>query len=154
MYKGQAGGGGQQIHGDVPRGPTLVNRWNDREALELVLGEMIDINNRIGNLKRKLAANKSKPGERGAPQPQQSGGKTKVRAKVRSATGEGEPSGAGSSKEGVERCRGSEERGGGARAPAGRGGRAAGECAATPSSLSTGLRRKLPGRARGDVAAE
>ena len=121
-----------------PEDPTLVNRWKDREALELVLGEMIDINNRIGNLKRKLAANKSKLGDRGTPQPQQSGGKARsvtgedmieinnlknklkgnkynlgdrgtpqpqrsgAKAKARSVTSEEEPSGAGSSKDGME----------------------------------------------------
>ena len=85
-----------------PEDPTLVNRWKDREALELVLGEMIDINNRIGNLKRKLAANKAKLGDRGTPQPQQSGGRAKAKANARSVAGEDEPSGAGSSKDGME----------------------------------------------------
>jgi hypothetical protein len=87
-----------------PEDPTLVNRWKDREALELVLGEMMDINNRIGNLKRKLAANKAKLGDRETPQPQQSGvkTKTKAKAKARSITGEDGPSGAGSSKDGME----------------------------------------------------
>ena len=65
---------------------------------------MMDMNNRIGNLKRKLAANKAKLGDRGTPQPQQSGGRTKAKArtKARSVTGEDEPSGAGSSKDGME----------------------------------------------------
>jgi hypothetical protein len=92
-----------------PEDPTLVNRWKDREELELVLGEMMDINSRIGNLKRKLAANKAKLGDSGTPQPQQSGGKTKpkARAKARSVTWEEEePSGAGSSKDGMEICAG------------------------------------------------
>ena len=99
---------------------------------------MIDINNRIGNLKRKLTANKSKLGDRGTPQPQRSEGKARsvtgedmidinnlkhklkgnkynlgdrgtpqpqrsgTKAKARSVTGEEEPSGAGSSKDGME----------------------------------------------------
>ena len=63
---------------------------------------MMDINKRIGNLKRKLAANKAKLGDRGTPQPQQSGAKTKAKAKARSITGEDEPSGAGSSKDGMD----------------------------------------------------
>ena len=87
-----------------PEDPTQVNSWKEREGRENVLCWMMGLNNRIANLKRKLAANKAKLGDRGTPQPQQSGGraKAKARAKVRSVTGEDEPSGAGSSKDGME----------------------------------------------------